>query len=75
MNEITEYMKREAIFEEQPDGVGKRFWLINKGERIAYVWHKYSLGGWYISLHKIRKIEGPIESLQQFKEIIIKHTA
>jgi len=47
---ICEFMKRSQFFIQQPDTHFKRWHFIKNGKQCGYVWFKYALGGWSLTL-------------------------
>lgn len=68
---VAEFMDQDKRFETIPDTYGRHRVFSIDGKAIAFLWFKFVLGGWRMTIHG-HKIEwqerGPIETVEKLKK-------
>jgi uncharacterized protein YkuJ len=69
IKQISVFLKSNASFEEQTGAQGRRYHFVREGEKVAYVWFKYALGGWNMIIGK-EKERHYIDSVEKVKTLL-----
>jgi hypothetical protein len=69
IKQIQDFLKTDSRFEPQPEAINKRFYFIKNGQKAAYIWFKYALGGWNIIIGK-EKERHHIDSVDKLKKLL-----